>query len=149
MNAWASGRLPWAGTERSLDWRDRQQVTESLQLIGEPGVEPRPAGSVHRAGEDHQHPREPLGDIGSVGRHGDAGPGFDRDTLGGAHRRAQPRQLSLRHIGEAGGGLERERLNRSCQRVDTLNRHIRLHAVAQDFANQIGQHRVVGTGTRR
>ena len=84
-----------AGTERSLDRGDRQQIAESFELVSESGMEPRAAGAVHRAGEDHQHPGQPLGDIGPVGRHRDAGPGFDRDAFGAAHRRAQPRQLGL------------------------------------------------------
>ena len=148
MNACASGRLRGPGPNDPSRRCDRQQVAESFELVGESGVKPRAAGAVHGAGEDHQHPRQPLGDIASVGRHGDAGPGFDCDTFGGAHSRGQPRQLGLGDIGERRGVFERERLNRGGQRVDTLNRHIGLHAVAQNFAHQIGQHRVVGAGAR-
>src|SRR6476660_8473154 len=39
-----------AWTERPLDWRHRKKLTESLELISESGMKPRPADSVHRAG---------------------------------------------------------------------------------------------------
>ena len=42
-------------------------------------MEPHAAGSVHRPGDDHQRPRQPLRDVGGVG-HGHAGAGVDSDS---------------------------------------------------------------------
>ena len=59
MNDCVSGRLrgpgpnePSAGVIGKL---------ESLELIGEAGVEPDAAGTVHRPGEDHQRPMPATG----------------------------------------------------------------------------------------
>lgn len=149
MKACASGRLRGPGPNAPSIGVTGRNSPESFQLISESGMEPGAAGPVHRAGEDHQHPCEPLGDVGALGRHGDAGAGFDRHTLGGAHRLAQPNQVGLGDVGELRAVFKCERLHRGGQRVDALHRHIGFHSVAQDFANQVGQHGVVGAGTRR
>src|SRR5215212_3197077 len=70
------------------------------------GMEPGPARSVHRAGENHQYPRKPLGDVGPDGRHGDTCPGFDRDARCATHRIAQTQQVGFSYVREHSGVLQ-------------------------------------------
>ena len=106
-----------AGAERSLDWCDRQEIAESFELVSESGMEPRAAGPVHRSGEDHQHPGQPLGDIGSFGRHRDAGAGLDRDAVGG---RVPPRPAaSARAAGTSANDAVCSRVNGSTAAVSS------------------------------
>ena len=78
-----------SGAERTLGRRHGQ--LERFELVGEPGVEPVAAGAVHRVGEDHHHPGQPLGDVGAR-RHRDPGAGVDRHATGRADRGEQLRR---------------------------------------------------------
>ena len=74
--------------------------------------------------------------------HRDAGAGIDDDPTGPADRAQQPFQFGFGNVGDRGRMPQRERRDRGGQRVDVLGRCP--DTVAQHFAHQIGEHRVVG-----
>ena len=99
-NACVSGRL--SGPAPNVPSGGEHRELEGLHLVGEAGVEPRPAGAVHRAGDDHHDPGEPLGDVGA-GRHGDARPRLHRHPPGSPHPVEQVGQVGLGDVGDARG----------------------------------------------
>ena len=113
-------------------------------------MEPRPAGTVHRVGEDHQRPGQPLGDVGAA-RHGDAGTGLDGEPPSAADGVAQPDQRNRVDVGERRGvrAGEGSHGRRQSLGVDgPVFQDVAIGPRDQQLAHQVGQHGVVGAGSR-
>ena len=114
-------------------------------------MEPGAAGPVHRVGEDHQHPGQPLGDVRAAG-HADPGAGLHRHPPGAAQFVAQRAQCRRINVGQFSGVFEGESRHRLRQPVGVDGagaQDLRVGAVAKQFTDQVGQHRIVGARPRR
>ncbi len=113
-------------------------------------MEPRTAGAVHRVGEDHQCPRQPLGDVGAAG-HGHTGAGFDGDPPGAADRVAQADEDLRIDVGQPRRVVQVEGGDGFGEPVgvgDPARQDCRVGPVGEQLGHQVGEHRVVRSGPR-
>ena len=133
-----SGRVVGPGVQES---DDRQ--FEFLELVEEARMKPRAALAVHRAGQDHEHPGEPLREV-AARRHGDARAGFHDHAALPANCGEQILQILFGNAGDVCGLRAVVAFERRPQFLQTVDRLLQVERAAiQYFARQPGKDRVV------